>query len=794
MMKNRFLFFLLFLGFVAGTFAATDARTRENFDFDWQFHLGEDTNAMKPDFTPSGWEWEDIQLPHDYSIRQNFKREAGGEGGYLPGGIGLYRKEFTVPASYKGKVVSVIFDGVYHNATVYLNGERLCNHRYGYTSFEVDLTSRLKYGEKNVLFVHVNRTEKSRWYTGSGIYRHVWLQVTNPVRVAMWGTYVTTPEAGKEAAKVKIATDVANAENKAKKVTLVQTVVDENGQEIKVSGKKIQTKGELTVASGDTASLEQTLEIKTPRLWSTADPYLYYMETEVKVGNKTVDTYRTPFGIRTIRYDADKGFFLNGENMKMKGVCLHQDAGCLGVAVPDRAYERRLEKLKEFGCNAIRCSHNPPSPEFLDMCDRMGFLVIDEAFDKWKSGYYEKFFDECWQQDINDMIVRDRNHPCIVMWGVGNEVQEAWSGGNTGINRAKMLQDFVHKLEPTRPVLIACQSGFNAKFGEVPDILGYNYQEARLLDDRKKGKRQPCFISEAFPYYSGDNPKDVRCYLDKNPWNYVMENDFLFGSFVWAGVDYLGESGWPLKGWTNCLFDICLNERVGAGYHRSVWNDKPMVRLAVVDPSQNLPSGKDHWNFPTMVHHWNLPYTDARIMEVRTMTNCDEVKVIAPSGWAKANFLPRKAADYENNTIKWNIPYRKGKVIAIGYKNGKEVCRDTLATSGDTERAAITPDRTTLKADGQDLSHIGIELFDKNGIPVQTDDRMVMVTMEGDGRFLGIDNGDLRREKSFMGNRLKTFFGKAIVIVQSGRKAGTIKVKIEVEGIKQPYETEIKVL
>lgn len=464
-----------------------------------------------------------------------------------------------------------------------------------------------------------------------------------------------------------------------------------------------------------------------------------------------------------------------------------------GVAVPDRSYERRLEILKEFGCNAIRCSHNPPSPEFLDMCDRIGFLIIDEAFDKWKSGYYEKFFDSCWKQDISDMVIRDRNHPCIVMWSVGNEVQEAWSG-SIGIKRAKMLQDFVHQLEPTRPVTIACQSGFNPAFGDVPDILGYNYMEPRMLEDHKKNPDRICYVSEAFPYYSGNNPQNVRCYLDRNPWNFVLENDFLFGSFIWVGVDYIGEaSGWPCKGWPSGLFDLCMFERTAAGYHRSVWDEKPMVRLAVVDPSQDITPGKDHWQFPTMVHHWNMPYPDIRALEVRTMTNCDEVKVIAPSGWAKAEFLPRKAADYENNTIKWNIPYRKGKVLAIGYKNGKEVCRDSIVTSGNTHHAVVTADRKELKADGQDLSHLTIELFDKDGIPVQTDDRLVTVSIEGEGKFLGIDNGDLRREKSFQGNKLKTYFGKALTIVQSNRKAGTLKVRIDIQGIQQPYYTDITI-
>ncbi|WP_418213808.1 glycoside hydrolase family 2 TIM barrel-domain containing protein [Bacteroides difficilis] len=792
-MKKQILFILMTLSFATPILAQKDVRIKETFDFDWLFHLGEDSDAMKINFTPKNWKWNNIQLPHDYSIIQDFKREIGGASGYLPGGIGLYRKEFTIPSSYKGKNVSILFDGVYHNATIYLNEKKIGNHRYGYTSFEIDLTDHLNYGGMNTLLVHVDRTEESRWYTGSGIYRHTWLQVTDPVRVATWGTYVTTPEVTKESARIRMVTSVVNSTSTPQNLEITQMIVDEDNHPIKIKGKKIQEETKIRIEANDTTDVEQAFSIAQPRLWSLEDPYRYFIETTLKIGNKVVDIYRTPFGIRTIRFDAQKGFFLNDKNMKMKGVCLHADAGCLGVAVPDRSYERRLEILKEFGCNAIRCSHNPPSPEFLDMCDRMGFLVIDEAFDKWKSGYYEKFFDSCWKQDIGDMVIRDRNHPCIVMWSVGNEVQEAWSG-SIGIKRAKMLQDFVHQLEPTRPVTIACQSGFNPAFGDVPDILGYNYMEPRMLEDRKKNPNRICFVSEAFPYYSGDNPKNVRCYLDRNPWNFVLENDFLFGSFIWAGVDYIGEaSGWPSKGWPSCLFNLCMFERTAAGYHRSVWNDKPMVRLAVVDPSQDITPGKDHWQFPTMVHHWNMPYPDIRTLEIRTMTNCDEVKLIAPSGWAKADFLPRKAADYENNTIKWNIPYRKGKVLAIGYKNGKEVCRDSIVTSGNAHHAIVTADRNELKADGQDLSHLTVELFDKDGIPVQTDDRLVTVSIEGEGKFLGIDNGDLRREKSFQGNKLKTYFGKALAIVQSNRKAGTLKVKIDIQGIPQPYYTDITI-
>lgn len=333
-MKKLFLFILMTLFFASPILAQKDARIKETFDFDWQFHLGEDNDAMKINFTPKSWKWDNIQLPHDYSIIQDFKREIGGAAGYLPGGIGLYRKEFTIPASYKGKIVSILFDGVYHNVTIYLNEKKIGNHRYRYTSFEINLNNHLNYGGMNTLLVHVDRTEESRWYTGSGIYRHAWLQVTDPVRVATWGTYVTTPEVTKESARIKMVTSVVNSTSDPQNLEITQMIVDQDNQPIKIKGKKIQEETKIRIAANDTTDVEQAFSIDRPRLWSLEDPYRYFVETTLKVGNKVVDTYRTPFGIRTIRFDARKGFFLNDKNMKMKGVCLHADAGCLGLPSP----------------------------------------------------------------------------------------------------------------------------------------------------------------------------------------------------------------------------------------------------------------------------------------------------------------------------------------------------------------------------------------------------------------------------------------------------------------------------
>jgi len=761
----------------AFTYTAAMDRSRQSFDFDWRFKLGE-----------SG-EWQNVQLPHDWSIELDFERSAGGSSGYLPGGIGIYQKEFSLPSSAKGKRISIVFDGIYHKATISVNGEKVGYHRYGYTSFEYDITDQVKFGQKNVMTVHVDHAEESRWYTGSGIYRHAWLQVTNPIHVATWGTYVTTPEISQEKALVNITTQAVNMTAQSRKVTVVQTIVGKNGKAAKINGKTITTSQTVTVSAGDTLSIEQSLTIPDPQLWNTDNPYLYTVRTDIKAGAQTLDSYTTDFGIRYFEFTADKGFSLNGESMKLKGVCLHQDAGSFGVAVPDRSFERRLQILKEFGCNAIRCSHNPPSPEFLTICDTLGFLVIDEAFDKWNSGYYAEFYETSWRGDIRDMIVRDRNHPSIILWSIGNEVQEAFDN-RVGPERARIMQDFVHNLEPTRPVILAGQQGFTDKFGSVTDVMGYNYLENRLIADHKRFPERKMLITEAFPFYSGLRQNDVRDYVDYAPWNYVMENDFIAGSFLWAGVDYIGEaSAWPSKGWSSCPFDLCMFEKPEAAYLRSVWNDAPMMRIMVRDNSYDIPAGKDHWQYPPMASNWMLPYIDERCVEVRTVTNCDSVRLYGPH-WdgSQKDFGFRRTADYDNNTIIWNQPYRKDRMVyAIAYKDGQEVARDTLRAHGAACKVELSPDRKVLKADGQDLSHITLKLYDSKGIEAQADNRRITVTVQGEGRLRCVDSGDLRREGSFAGNSIETYFGKALIVVQSTRSQGDITVRIDVEGFDEPF-------
>lgn len=775
-MKNS-LFICLALFILSHLSAKENVRLKENFDFEWKFSLTDNPSYAKKEFVDTGW--ENIQLPHDWSIKLPFDKKVSGAAAHLPGGIGWYRKTFTLPASYKGKRVSILFDGIFHQSDVYINGHHLGFRPYGFCSIEYDLTPYLNYKGDNVLAVRVNRSGKediARWYTGSGIYRHTWLQVTEPVHIATYGTYVTTPSVDNSRAEVRIVTTLVNTQNQQKNLTVSQRILDETGKEMAKS-KRLK----YTLAANDSTDVAQQLELPKPQLWSPETPYLYTMETTVKSGSKVLDVYKTTFGVRTIKFDSEKGFILNSKRMKLKGMCLHQDAGSLGTAVPNRSYERRLEILKEYGCNAIRCAHNQPSPEFLDMCDRMGFLVIDEAFDKWKSGYYAKYFDEWWQRDLGNMVIRDRNHPSIILWSIGNEVQEAWDGGNTGIKRARMMQDFVHKLEPTRLVTLAAQNNHNGRFSEVVDIAGYNYLEARVLADRKKNPKRLFYISEELPYYSGEEG-NIRSYTVNNPWNIVAAHDFIAGGFIWSGVDYLGEAGGASHGWPNGLFDICMVEKPRAAFHRAMWNPyKPMVSIAVLDNSLDMDHGRDIWQWPKMASHWSFPNKYyGLIMEVRTTTNCEQVELIMND----KSMGKYKTADYSNNTIVWYVPFRPGKLEAKGYIDGKVVATYKLQTARKTEKVAVSADRTELMADGQDLSHISINLQDKHGNPVQVDDRKVKVTVEGDGVFRGLDTADMRRTIPFGSNELPSYFGQALAIVQSTRKAGNIKVRIQVEGIK----------
>ncbi|MDR2147235.1 MAG: DUF4982 domain-containing protein [Tannerella sp.] len=765
---------------------SAEAQRDINFDFDWKFIMEDNQSFAEPEYADE--HWEDVQLPHDWNIKMKFDRAAvgGGSAAYLPGTIGWYRKHFTVPGSYAGKHVSILFDGIFHQSDIYINGHHLGFRPYGFCSIEYDLTPYLKIGAENVMAVRVDCTgDRPRWYAGSGIYRQAWLNAVNPVHVATYGTSVTTPVVTDAKAEIQIVSTLKNTNSKQQNISISQRILDPNGKQ---AGQTVTDK--LTMGANSVSEVRQLVSLPSPQRWDIENPVMYTAETTVKVNSKIVDVYTSPFGIRTFKFDRDKGFFLNGKPVKMKGMCLHEDAGSLGVAVPVRANERRLEILKEYGCNAIRCAHNQPSKAFLDLCDRMGFLVIDEAFDKWKSGYYEKYFDEWWEKDLENMLLRDRNHPSIILWSIGNEVQEAWDESDAGVERAGMLQDFVHRTEPTRPVTMAVQNNHQGKIAGVTDVIGYNYLEARMLGDRTRYPERIYLISEKLPYYSGEEG-NIRSYDTNNPWNITAEHDWIAGGFIWSGVDYLGEAGWPGKGWSNGLFDITMVEKPRAAFHRAMWNREPVVRIAVKDNALDIEPGRDLWQWPRLAAHWNFPQYNGLILEVLTVTNCEEIELYRVVNGDTTLMGRKKTADFPNHTIVWNVPYTPGTLIAKGYNRNEKVARYSLTTSKNTYRAVLAADRSTIKADGQDLSHIAVHLEDEDGNSVQTDDRKLTVTVEGEGKFLGLDNGDLRREETFAGNRLKTYFGRALIIVQSNRKPGQIKVNVTMEGSDETYSVDI---
>ena len=749
---------LLVLSFPLALSALAD-NGKINFDFDWQFRLGDSKNYV------------DVQLPHDWNTTTDFDKSFRGDAGWQRGGKGEYRKTFTVSKSWQGKDVSVIFDGAYMDCSVSLNGKKVGSHFYGFTPFTINLTKDLKYGAKNEIVVTVNHDGYARWYTGSGINRHVWLRVVNPVHVKTNGTAITTPVIAADKATVKVVTEVENATSNTK---VLQIIKDANGKAVaKSDAASVYADGRVT----------QEIALKNPHLWDIADPFRYTIETQVKVDGKTVDKYTCKFGVRTIKFEPQKGFWLNGKNIKLQGMCVHQDAGIFGSAIPDEMQVRRYSILKEFGVNAIRCSHNPPPTEMLDVCDSLGLLVIDEAFDKWTTGYYASHFESDWRADITAMVERDRNHPCVILWSIGNELAEMKMKDNTGVDRAHMIRDFVKSLDPSRLTACAMQPGFHDNFLSATDVIGFNYGEPTLLDRKQKNPELMGFISESYPYYSVFRVNESRDYSSKNPWNYVKDNDAIIGSFMWTGIEYWGESsGWPSKGWPGAIFDMAMKEKPFGAYFRAMWKpSEPVLRLCVLDYSTDLDPGKDHWQIPPFVHDWTFPYKDERVLPIYTPTNCDSVYLVDPRGKV---YGPRYPKDYENSTIIWNQPYRKGTIKVIGYKDGKAAVTDSIVSTGTVVKDfTLTKDGESLKPTGTDYAFVEVQLLDENGLPIRVDDRKVTATVTGSATVCGINSLEMRRSEKMNSNTVPTKFGTCQIVVKSQRKPGDIMLKVNVDGI-----------
>jgi beta-galactosidase len=790
-------FLILFAGIfnVIGLMAQNLETRTTLFDADWRFQLGGALNAENPKFDDS--KWRIINLPHDWSIENlpgtnspfSINALSQVNGGFTTGGTGWYRKSFAIPEGQSSKRIIVQFDGIYMNPEIWINGVSLGSHPYGYTSFWYDISKNIKFGKPNVLAVKVrNEGENSRWYSGSGIYRHVWLKVLDQVHIAQWGTTITTSEVNTGSAKVNIKTQVSNQSGSSLKIRLVTRLLNAKGEETN------KTESTQSVDKDGFSDFDQNLTVKNPDLWSTETPTLYTVINDVYNNDQLVDRVETKFGIRSIQFDVVNGFRLNGKTLKLKGGCFHHDNGPLGSKSFDRAEERRVELLKASGFNAIRCSHNPPPPAFLDACDRLGMLVIDEAFDMWLDGKnandYHLFFDKWWQKDVESMIRRDVNHPSVIIWSIGNEIPNA--NKPEVIKTAQMLADYIRKSDPGRPVTSAV-NGMNpekdAYFASL-DVAGYNYGTGDDKDNNifdKDHIRLPSRIivqTESYPLDA------FKCWMD------VKDHDFLIGDFVWTAFDYIGEAsigwrGYPQKQnfypWNLAYcgdLDICGWKRPQSYYRDALWKSN-QLSLFVKPPKPSFEENPDRaswsrWHWLDAVADWNWEGYENKPIEVSVYSSCEEVELFLNN-----KSLGKKKTDRSTEfKALWDVPYQKGELKAMGYTASKQVNTAILHTAANPTQIKISADRNEINSDGQDLCYITIELTDAAGSRNPKAENLIKFEIEGAGTIVGVGNANPMSTESNQLPERKTWQGRCLVIIKSENKPGKISLKASSAGLK----------
>lgn len=803
---------------------------RTSFNDDWRFHL--QSPADTADYASVGFDdskWRRLELPHDWAIEGNFSQDnpSGTGGGALPGGIGWYRKSFDTPAGMKpDDRVFVDFDGAYMNTSVYVNGKFLGTRPYGYASFCYDITDYLNRNGRNVIAVKVDNAEQpnSRWYSGCGIYRNVWLRHTDGVFIPLWGQHIISDVNATGNGIVSMTTDVRNSTAATREITVESRMFAPDGKEVAKTASKV-------TAERDTVTVcQQELTVPSPLLWSPAAPNLYRVETRLIADGKTIGAYDSNTGFRTVVFDAKNGFSLNGQRMKIRGVCLHHDAGALGAVVNRRAMERQLQIMKEMGANAIRVSHNPPAPELLELCDSMGLLVMDETFDMWRKKKtehdYARYFNEWHERDLTDLIRRDRNHPSVFMWSIGNEVLEQWSHADAdtlsleqanlilnfghgkemlahedssmSVNSllTKKLADMVRELDTERPITAGCNEpapGNHLFRSNALDAIGYNYHDEWFKDVPANFPGKPFIVTESVSalmtrgYYRmpsdsmfiwperWDKPfydESFSCSSYDNchvPWGSTHErsmwetenNDFISGQFVWTGFDYLGEPT-PF-GWPAHSSYFGIVDLAG------IPKDVYYMYQSQWRPDLNVLHLFPHWNWKPgqTVDMWAY------------YNNADEVELFV-NGQSQGVRKPEKGKYH----AAWRVRFTPGTVEAVSRRNGKEVARTSIRTAGEPYAVRLTPDRKTIHADGRDLSYLTVEIVDKEGNLCPWAENEVRFAVSGSGRNVGVDNGSPISLEPFKSDKRKAFYGKAMLIVQSDGKPGDIRVKASSAGLK----------
>lgn len=789
-----FVFFCGALGLVASNARAAESpRQRLLMDSGWKFTTDNPEEAQTTALDDSAW--RTVDLPHDWSIEGKIARDnpMGGPGGFFPSGIGWYRLSFNAPKNWSGKQIMIEFEGVYMNADVWINSQHLGLHPYGYTAFSYNLTPHLKLGEKNIIALRVDNSKQlnSRWYSGSGVYRHVWLTVTEPIHVAAWGTYITTPEVAEDKAQVDVKTVVRNDSASAQNAAVVTDIVDPQGKTIAT----LPSQAELP-ANAETTVAQLFRSLDRPQLWSPETPKLYRAITRVTAGGKIVDEVQTPFGVRSIKVSAENGFQLNGRTIKLCGGCIHHDNGCLGAAAFDRAEWRRVELLKAAGFNAIRTAHNPPSPAFLDACDSLGMLVIDESFDCWEKGKnsadYSQNFNKWWQRDIDAMVLRDRNHPSVVMWSIGNEVPERDTPD--GVRISKMLAERVRSLDPTRPITAAncwaqqprVWSDIDGMFAQL-DVSGYNYTLDNDQSDHRRLPTRVMLATESFPNAAFDY------------WRRVTDNSFIIGDFVWSAMDYLGESGigrqysadqriidhgknehYPYHGAYCGDLDLTGLRKPSSYYRNILWNRGEKLYMTVYEPSADgKPFKTAQWGLPPSRPSWTWPGFEGKDLQVEVYSSFDKVRL-----YLNDKLIGEKTTTpAEQFKATFAVPYAPGSLKVVGLEGDKEKDENILRTAGKAARIRLTPDRTTISANGQDLSFVAIEVVDEEGRWQPNADPQIKFSISGPGIIAGLDNGDFNNEDPYQGDRRKAYQGRALVVVRSTHDAGEIKLGAAAPGL-----------
>ncbi|ANW95063.1 threonine synthase [Wenyingzhuangia fucanilytica] len=806
-----------------------------NFNLNWDFYLSQEDisfDEIKSDA------YKKVNIPHDWVVEGSFDQSLGEDAkgtGYLPGkGYGYYSKTFDKPLE-KDQVVYVLFDGVYNNATVSINGKKLGFHPYGYSPFYFDITSYLnKNGKDNLLTVKVDHSNfaDSRWYTGAGIYREVSLITENKLHVPVWGTFVTSSQVSKEQATVQIDLSLENKFDKNKDVIVTTSFINAENDEVATISNN------FVLNANKTLDTSQKATINHPDLWDTENAKLYTAVTTIQNNGEIVDRYTTVFGIRSILFDADKGFFLNGKNMKIKGVCLHHDAGLVGTAVPRGVWKRRLQILKDGGTNAIRVSHNPASKVLLELCDEMGFLVQDEFFDEWDNpkdkrynqnersvdaitrGYGE-YFQDWAQKDLKNVVLSHRNHPSIFQWSIGNEIEWTyprnaaatgffgnmnWNGnyfwseppystekikeqlatlpkGKYDIGEtAKKLSKWTKELDTTRPVtanLILPSVSHLSGYTDALDVIGYSYR--RILYDygHQNYPDKPIMGTENLAQY--------------HEWKAVMERPFISGTFLWTGADYMGEirDPWPVRVQPSGLLNTASFPRGSYYMMQSLWSEKPMIHIATqtmqkslykLDAHQNIvekkPGKWEHalWKWQDVNEHWN--YNKEETIAVEMYSNCEAIELFLNG----TSLGKKNLTDFEDHIYKWAVPYQEGELIARGIKNGKEIT-STLTTAKKATKIVLSADVESINANNEDVVHIIAQLVDDKGNPVKTDDQKITFTIDGNAKLLGVDSGWIKNIEKFQSNKSTTYNGKTLLIIQAKDTQEKVSITANANGL-----------